>query len=71
MICPEQENIVWMKNIVQTFMKQSDLVLDVCTEKFSVAKAFILFPKPRWFTGCELDPSSVTEAMLYLIILYP
>lgn len=66
----EQEDIVWMKEIVQKIMKPEDLNVDACGGTFFVAKAYMLLDKHRKSVGCEVDPSYVTKAMMQLILLY-
>lgn len=70
MMYPEPENSVWMKYIVKRFTKPENLVADVRSRSFSIAKARMLLSKHSMFIECSVDPSCVTEAILQLILLY-
>lgn len=59
-----------MKNIFQKFTKPLNLVVDASVRTPSVANLCMLLLKYRRYIELDIDPSSMTEAMLRLIPTY-
>lgn len=70
LLCPEQINTAWMKDITQKLRKLGNIIMDACPASLSAAKESMLLPTHRRFIGCEADPRCVTEVKPQLILLF-
>lgn len=66
----EKENNKSKRDIVQKFRRPENLALDACPWTSSFAQACMLLSKHGRPIGHEKDPSSGTEWMLQLILVY-
>lgn len=63
MLRPKQNPILLMCFIIRKLTKGGDMVLDVFMGTGATAKAFLLEPRRRNFTGCVVDSECVFKLM--------
>lgn len=59
LLCPEQNNVLWMKDTTRKFTLPDGLIVDCCASTFSMAKACMLLPQHRGFVVSDLDSECV------------
>lgn len=65
----EQKNTAWTKNILQTFTKPANLVVDAFAGNF-FCQDLLAPSEAQRIIGREINPSYGSEAMLQLILIH-
>lgn len=67
-LCPEQKNMLELKNVIHKCTKARGPVVDWCDSTFLVAKASILLLLHKRFIGYNLDWENVTSSLSQLVL---
>lgn len=70
LLCPEQETMVCMKNIICKLTIPGDLIADCCAGIFSAVKACIILPQHKLFVESDLDLKCVALILLQLVLTF-